>query len=94
MRGVGHQHIAHGVVDLHGDFKTDPLTGQGALYPGHPFFGLFHRQHVFVAPPNHRVAVDVERLLVGAVGKQIAALFIEVGNERRDVIGIDADIVF
>ena len=94
VRRIGHQHIAHGVVDPHGDFKTDPLTGQGALYPGHPLFGLFHRQHVFVAPPDHRVAVDAERLLVGAVGKQVAALFIEVGDKGGNVIGIDADIVF
>ena len=91
--GIGHQHVAASLGEAKRDLEADPLAGQGPLDPGGPLPGHCVVDHLLYPLADHRVAVDAEGLLVGAVGEEVAALLVEVGDQRRHVVRVDADIV-
>ncbi len=93
MRCVGHQHVADAAVAIVERYlESDPLPAQGAFHPRRALPCRLGRQHVVRSLPDHGVAVDPHGRFVGAVGEEVAALLVEVGDQCRHVVGIDADV--
>ena len=95
MRRIGDQHVAHAAFrGFQRDLEGDPLTGQRARHPRRALAIDVFRHRLFGGLADHGGTVDAHHRFIGTVGEEVATLLVEVGDQRRHVVGVDADVVF
>ena len=92
---VGTQHIAFLVVDIGlGKLERHTLTGQGPGHVGLQALVMLFAVGLAQALAEHHATGPAIPLLVDFVGKFVDQVGIEVGDQRRHMVGDQADPAF